>query len=141
MTETVHASCVAVRGAGVLIRGPSGAGKSSTALRLIALGAVLVADDRTILSADDSGVMASPHPAIAGRIEARGIGILTLPRLDTVRLSLIVDLDATEPERLPQYRQTCLLGHRLRVVSTSVARPAMIDAVFLLAGGAEPDTG
>ena len=43
----LHGSCVAVEGRGVLIVGPSGAGKSSLALALMALGAELVADDRT----------------------------------------------------------------------------------------------
>ncbi|MDX5349528.1 MAG: serine kinase, partial [Paracoccaceae bacterium] len=44
--QIVHATSVAVDGRGLLILGPSGAGKSSLALRLIALGARLVADDR-----------------------------------------------------------------------------------------------
>ena len=42
----IHASCVAVRGEGVLILGASGQGKSDLALRLIDRGATLVADDR-----------------------------------------------------------------------------------------------
>ena len=61
MTRSVniHATCVrlgragaafgAPPDAGVLLLGKSGAGKSDLALRLIALGATLVADDRTEL--------------------------------------------------------------------------------------------
>ena len=45
----VHASCVARDGRAVLIRGASGSGKSGLALQLMALGAGLVADDRTRL--------------------------------------------------------------------------------------------
>ena len=47
---TLHATCVAVEGRGVLITGPSGSGKSSLALALMAHGARLVADDRVTLS-------------------------------------------------------------------------------------------
>ena len=46
----LHATCVAVDGRGLLILGPSGSGKSALALQLIALGAQLVADDRTRVS-------------------------------------------------------------------------------------------
>ena len=45
----VHASCIAHRGRGLLILGPSGAGKSTLALEMMAYGAALVADDRTVL--------------------------------------------------------------------------------------------
>jgi len=40
-----HATCVAFEGKGVLLRGPSGCGKSDLALRAIAEGARLIADD------------------------------------------------------------------------------------------------
>ena len=61
--------------AGVLLLGESGAGKSDLALRLIALGAKLVADDRMELSVEDR----SPHRARArnastGLIEIRECG-------------------------------------------------------------------
>ncbi|HEX7199151.1 MAG TPA: serine/threonine protein kinase, partial [Dongiaceae bacterium] len=41
----IHASCVALSGAAVLLRGPPGAGKSDLALRLVDEGGKLVADD------------------------------------------------------------------------------------------------
>ena len=57
----LHGSCVALAAPpgvlprGVLILGPSGAGKSTLALRLMALGATLVADDRVEVSAAPEG--------------------------------------------------------------------------------------
>jgi len=66
----LHATAVAVGGRGLLILGRSGAGKSSLALQLIALGARLVADDRTRVTLGPAGLVASPPEAIRGRIEA-----------------------------------------------------------------------
>jgi len=78
---TLHASCVALQDKGLLILGPSGSGKSALALQLMALGAVLVADDYTDLVRCDDRVIARCPAALRGLIEARGIGIL---RADTV---------------------------------------------------------
>ena len=59
----VHATCVALDGAGVLLRGPSGSGKSDLALRLIDGGARLVADDQVALSAEAGRLVArAPAP-------------------------------------------------------------------------------
>ena len=77
---TVHAACVVLGEAGVLIRGESGAGKSSLALGLIeaapahGLFGALVADDRVRITCAHGRLVARPHPAIAGRIELRGLG-------------------------------------------------------------------
>ena len=80
----IHATSVALRANGqwraVLLRGPSGAGKSDLALRLIQAGGRLVADDQTHLARRGRSLIATPPPALAGMIEARGVGILTLPR-------------------------------------------------------------
>lgn len=101
MTQ-VHATCVEVDGVGVLLRGPSGSGKSDLALRLIDGGARLVADDRTDLTVEDGRLVASCPPALAGRIEARGIGIGPVPSLARTWVRLAVDLVAPEAvERLP----------------------------------------
>lgn len=96
----VHGTAVAIDGRGVLLLGASGAGKSDLALRLIDVGAVLVSDDRTYLTADGNRLLALPPPTIAGRIEARGIGLFALPHLADVPLALAVQL-GPPPERLP----------------------------------------
>lgn len=105
---TLHATCVAVGEAGILIRGASGAGKSRLALEILeaargrGLFARLVADDRVRVENRHGRLVARPHPAIAGRIERRGVGILALPHLDAAVLRLVVDLAATSPPRLPE---------------------------------------
>ncbi|SEO86911.1 Hpr(Ser) kinase/phosphatase [Salinihabitans flavidus] len=109
--ETVlHASCVARAGRAVLITGASGCGKSALALQLIALGAQLVADDRTRLWQSDGRVMADVPPTIRGRIEARGVGILTTRTTGPAEVVLAVDLDQEEHERLPPDRDTMISG-------------------------------
>ena len=106
-TETVHASAVAIGDDGILIRGPSGAGKSTLARELLQLAAIagrdvaLVADDRVVLSRAGGGVVAAPHPAGAGLLEVRGVGIARVPFRREARLTLVVDLSADEPPRLP----------------------------------------
>ena len=96
----VHASCVAFRGMGVLLRGPPGSGKSDLALRAIEAGAELVADDLVALELCGGRVWARPLPQAGGRLEVRGVGIVRLPALDGAPLVLIADLAA--PERLPE---------------------------------------
>ena len=98
----VHASCIAIGSCGVLLMGPSGAGKSDLALRLIDGGAVLVADDQVALRAEGSALHARPPDALAGRMEIRGIGIVTLAWRAPVTVGLAVELLAHEPPRLPE---------------------------------------
>ena len=108
-TACIHATCVAVQDAGILIIGASGAGKSALALQMMALGAQLVADDRVDLRSQDGQVMASAVSQISGLIEARGIGLLRAETAGPVPLAYIVDLDHTEPARLPEPEQVRLL--------------------------------
>lgn len=110
LTTQLHASAVAVRGRGCLITGASASGKSTLSLEMIALGAELVADDRVDVRRTAGGLMLSAPPAIAGMIEARGVGILRLPERREAPLALIVDLDEAECERLPEARCLELLG-------------------------------
>lgn len=107
---TLHASCVALDERAVLILGPAGAGKSGLALRLMALGAVLVADDRTELALRDGTLVARCPPALRGMIEARGLGILNAPVQDEAAVVLAVDLATPETDRLPPRRRVEYLG-------------------------------
>ncbi len=93
----IHASALAIGEHGILIRGPSGSGKTRLALALAAEAsrdafARLVADDRTLLSRHAGRIVARPHPAIAGLVERRGLGIVTVPSEPACRVSLVVDL-------------------------------------------------
>ena len=99
----VHGSCVGIGGRGVLLRGPPGGGKSDLALRLIDGGAVLVADDQVALTARDGALFAAPPETIAGKIEARGIGIMNLPHDAEARVALVIDLHV--PGRHPPLAQ------------------------------------
>lgn len=106
----LHASCVAVGDQAVLIIGASGAGKSTLALELLALGGVLVADDRVILTAKGAALIAQAPATVAGLIEARGVGVLNAAYQDTARVTLVIDLDTKEPDRIPIRRQVTILG-------------------------------
>jgi serine kinase of HPr protein (carbohydrate metabolism regulator) len=110
-----HATCVAIDGCGVLLRGPPGSGKSDLALRLIDGGAFLVADDLVALASDGEQLIAtlppSAPPAVRGRIELRGIGILPVPTIPKARVRLVVELVAADLlERLPEREHVLLAG-------------------------------
>lgn len=112
----IHASCVAMSGRGLLILGPSGSGKSLLALSLMAAGADLVADDRTLIRRDGGRLIADAPDEIRGRIEARGVGILAADVAGPAEIMLAVDLGRTEVERLPHRRRHELLGVEIPLV-------------------------
>lgn len=116
-SETVHASTVAKDGRAVLITGASGSGKSDLTLRLLDRGFVLVSDDQTIVKKDGSRLIASAPPTIAGKLEIRGIGIVTMDHVDNIPVALIVDL-TSEIQRLPDPdRERPVLGVPLPLIS------------------------
>ena len=109
----IHATAVLVGETAVILRGVSGSGKSALALALIAAAtargifARLVADDRLFVSEAGGRVIVAPHPAIAGRIERRFVGIDAVPHKDEAVAGLVVDLEAPGPgmpDRLPDGR-------------------------------------
>ncbi|MFN3845859.1 MAG: HPr kinase/phosphorylase [Paracoccaceae bacterium] len=112
----LHATTIAFDGKGILLTGASGSGKSSLALQLMAIGASLVADDRTVLTKQEDMVVASSPATIAGLIEARGVGILRVDFQAQAAVSLVVDMDQIETDRLPALRSITILGQRLALV-------------------------
>jgi serine kinase of HPr protein (carbohydrate metabolism regulator) len=121
--EIVHASCVAIGGRGVLLAGRSGAGKSDLALRLIDRGAALVSDDYTELRGVGDQLLAQAPPAIAGRIEVRGVGIIDMPAASPVPICLYADLDRA-PERLPEAATIRLAGLDIPLVPLAALEPS-----------------
>lgn len=134
-TLLVHATTIALAGRAALFRGPSGSGKSGLALQLIALGAVLVADDRTHLSRAGESLLATAPAALANKIEARYVGILKAPSTTSAPLALIVDMAQEEEARLPDPRQETLLGVSLPVIRKSSAPHFPASIALYLRGG------
>jgi serine kinase of HPr protein (carbohydrate metabolism regulator) len=135
MTPPVHATAVARYGhsgwRAVLLTGPSGAGKSALALRLIGLGWRLVADDYCEVWASGGAVWAKAPTRIAGRIEARGLGIIPSPERPIARIALVVRCGHEPVERLPLPETTTVCGLALpRIVldTRHVSAPETVEA-------------
>jgi serine kinase of HPr protein (carbohydrate metabolism regulator) len=106
--ELVNATAIAIAGRAALIQGSSGAGKSDLALRCLAQGASPLLPDAARLVADDwvrvvrtgDRLRAEAPEAILGKLEVRGLGIVTVPHLAEASLVLAVDL--VEPGNVPR---------------------------------------
>ena len=130
----IHASCVSLDGLGVLLRGLSGAGKSDLALRLIDDGATLVSDDYCEVSVKDGTLLATVPKTIAGKIEVRGIGIITLPYAPSASIGLVVDLTPVkEIPRLPESLWCTLEGVTLPQIQIDATLPSAAVKVKLAA--------
>jgi HPr kinase/phosphorylase len=123
----LHGTCVSVGGEGVLILGKPGSGKSALALRLVdepghgisgvPLRSELVADDQVIVTRDQGRLMASAPGALRGKLEIRGLGIVTLATPPSAPLALVVKLqDHSAIERLPDPATFEILGMALPLV-------------------------
>ncbi|HKO09019.1 MAG TPA: HPr kinase/phosphatase C-terminal domain-containing protein [Alphaproteobacteria bacterium] len=126
----VHGSCVEIDGRGVLLRGASGRGKSDLALRLIDRGARLVADDRVDLNEQAGVLTASAPEPIAGRLEVRGVGIISVAAVAAAPLELVVELvELEDVERLPEPRFSSFLGINIpliRLVASEASAAAKV---------------
>jgi HPr kinase/phosphorylase len=146
---TVAASCVLLGARAVLIRGPSGSGKSTLAWSLIRdprpfAFARLVCDDHVQIEAQDGRLLASPVAAIAGRLEIRGLGIVSVAHEPLARIGLVADLaPGNDIPRLPQPNDLRdeLLGIALpRLVvpmHSALAAPLALHAMSHLANGGD----
>lgn len=138
MPDTIHASVASVGGRGVLIRGASGSGKSSLLMALLTsrdAGAVLVTDDRAVLSTRGGRVVASPPPALAGLMEIRGVGIVRREYLAAVPLDLVVDLrPLVECPRYPAGDEAAAVLAGVRLPRIFIAIGATDGAARVLAG-------
>jgi len=99
---------------GVLLRGPSGVGKSDLALRAMAAGWRLVADDRSLAFRSGAGLYARAPDTIAGLVEARGLGVAPVRYLALARIVLTIDCveQANGLERVPEWDMVEIVGVR-----------------------------
>ena len=145
---TLHGVLMHIHGLGVLITGGSGVGKSELALELLARGHKLVADDAAEVRRKGYQLTGHCPPLLAGFLEARSLGILTVRRIYGARavrrtcdLDLVIELDPPRPtesgiERLTGRRGTrevlgidvpeisipIRLGHNLAVLVEAACR-------------------
>lgn len=141
---TIHASCVALGDAGILIEGASGSGKSDLMLRLIdepgyglgdrELRGQLVSDDQTVIERRGEALFAASPKPIAGLFEIRGQGVVKVDHLAEVKLVLAVKLvPVAGIERMPEAAFRHIAGIALREISIDpdqASAPARIRAAL-----------
>jgi serine kinase of HPr protein (carbohydrate metabolism regulator) len=134
----LHAGLIALhdggRWRGVLVEGPSGAGKSDLALRALDAGWALVADDRTLVWANEGRLFGRAAPALAGLIEVRGVGVIGRPRRDFARVELIVRCVAEGPlERAPEFQARDVQGvaiPQFELIAWEASAPAKLASAL-----------
>ncbi|MEM9733311.1 MAG: hypothetical protein AAF903_07475 [Pseudomonadota bacterium] len=88
LAGTAHASAVRLGEVGLLVCGPSGSGKSALCFALVSkAGARWVGDDQLCLEMTANGLTARPHPALAGKAERRGDGVVNVSNVSEARIT------------------------------------------------------
>lgn len=141
-----HAGLVATRmqgrWRGALIEGPSGTGKSDLAIRMMAGGFRLVADDRVQVWRSGEKLFGKAPRPLSGLLEARGVGVIPEAPLDFCEITLLVHCrpEAADVERLPDAPPVDILGVKLPQIELwpfEAAGPAKLRrALEYLGGGA-----
>lgn len=127
----------------MLIEGPSGAGKSDLALRLLAAGWRLVADDRVLLWRSGRALYGRAPDALRGLLEARGLGVVGAPSLPFAAVALAV-AHADAPERMPEPAWRTLAGVAVPTLALDLlagSTPAKLGLALTLQGDAGSQLG
>lgn len=127
-----HATCILIKGKGVLLEGPSGAGKSDLALRLMSLGAQLVSDDYITLSKKAGALVATAPEKIAGKMEVRGLGLIDIDHAREATIDLVIELKPREHvPRLPKGNTKTLEGVSIPTLTLHAFDASTPDKILL----------
>ncbi len=140
----VHATAIVVGKTGLLFVGPSGWGKSMLAFaciteaQRIGIEAALVADDQVMMSVHGAEVMAACPPAIAGLIELRGTGIVTLASVGpSVMHYAILPAQTTGSLRLPPDHEICTVAPGIELPAIRLLANVPFPLAVLMAKAAD----
>ena len=114
--KIIHASSIEMSGKGVVIFGKSGVGKSNLAIKLISMGANLIADDQTQLDLKEDKILISKYSSTPNFIEARGIGFIKVPFKMNSELFCFIKITNLELPRLPNEKTICCFGKKIKVL-------------------------
>ncbi|MES5046029.1 HPr kinase/phosphorylase [Rhizobium nepotum] len=105
----LHATAIVVENTGILFTGPSGSGKSELAFSFLTeaercgLPAALIADDQIFVYRDGENIIAERPEAIAGLLELRGSGVVSVNSIPSALLHFAVTtVLSPENPRLPE---------------------------------------
>ncbi len=128
-----HGTSFKIEGKGILLRGKPGAGKSDLALRMIHRGAILIADDQTIIENSMEGLMMSPPQGLQGKLEVRGIGLIDVPFCKNHLLHFLIDLKPWQNiERLPEKDFETLEGLSIPRYEIDPFEPSAVEKILTL---------
>ena len=142
LNPSIHATAIACRGPDgwrcALLQGPSGSGKSDLALRLLDRGWRLVSDDQVHVWRSGDAIYATAPRQILGRIEARGLGIVTVADLYVSRVVRVVDCVQQATERMPEDNQVTLCGVLLPQLTLDIRPQSAVETLIRAMAGLEP---
>ena len=131
MLHPLHASAFAYRGVGCLLMGAAGAGKSTVIAQAMLHGAMLIADDHVLLSAQSGQLQAVAPPELSGILELRGLGIIQAVSHGAHPIHLAVELVAGEVERLPPAKTIEFLDISLPLLQLPTAPRTPVASLLL----------
>jgi HPr kinase/phosphorylase len=137
--QTIHAGCVLVGEAGLLIRGASGSGKSTLAREVVSCirqaggFARLVSDDRTRIKVRHGRLVASPVKPLDGCIEVFGLGIVRQSYEPAAVIRLVIDLCedlARYPDEQDKHAALCgVMVPRIRMQAGAVSADIVLGCL------------